>query len=327
MLIYLNMYSTIQRLYQPNEQWADSLLIPQRYCHRQWEDLTNLSDSRQIVQVAYLIAAIIPLTLVTLLSSLLVPVGLLLKACTEHNPPKPASQDRNYIGQDLVTLQARIRIDEAAEQTFKANAFMSACATKSYFFYGACDLDLTAGASDLGWGCAWRCLQTLLASQGIFYGFRNLYKDYQTTKTSNEWGEPGYAARICKNLGISYQLYLYQYKKTPKIAKEEFNDTELTTFESLTTKLFEHFQTKQTPVMVDDGWYAYTLLGIKKSENEQITLWIADPHKTTLEAALYTITLNKEGKVIHSTGLDNGANGLSSSQRITLQHGWMLLFF
>src|SRR6185503_8836790 len=95
------MCPTIQRLYKPNGQWADCLLSPQRYCHRQWENLSafTLSDLRQIAQVAYLIASLVPLTIATLLSYLLLPVGLLLKACTkqENEPPEALKNSPFFI--------------------------------------------------------------------------------------------------------------------------------------------------------------------------------------------------------------------------------------
>ena len=78
--------TSIQRLYQPNAQCADHFIQPQRWCHRQWENLTTFQDSdcRHVVQIAALIVVFIPLTFATLVSYPIGGVGIALKACTSE---------------------------------------------------------------------------------------------------------------------------------------------------------------------------------------------------------------------------------------------------
>lgn len=70
---------------------------------------------------------------------------------------------------------------------------------------------------------------------------------------------------------------------------------------------------------------AYANLGIKETMTGKAILWIADPHKTSRKDGLYYLVLDNMGKKIHSTGVDDGKNGLHTAQTIDPdKKGWML---
>lgn len=82
-------FDSIHRLYQPNTQYADYLLKPQSWCHKQWENLTTIEDNdcRNFTKVISLIACFIPLTIATVVFYPVGMVGVALKASTKPTAP------------------------------------------------------------------------------------------------------------------------------------------------------------------------------------------------------------------------------------------------
>ena len=74
---------SIRNLYQPNTQYADDLIEPQRWCNRQWTTLTTSEDTDcgNVVKVIQLIASFIPLVLATVASYFIGIIGITLKVC------------------------------------------------------------------------------------------------------------------------------------------------------------------------------------------------------------------------------------------------------
>lgn len=193
------------------------------------------------------------------------------------------------------------------------------------FFYGLCD----SYEGHLNWACAWRDIQTILSCYKIFSPLKNLCDAYRNTNERTEWAEPGYGFKILHDHQIKSKLYRYN---NPKPSNKTLTHwcRPLKGFPALVSVLMKHFEKYKTPVMIDDVVYAYNIVGIKKIKKEkdnEIVFWIADPHKTSVQDGLYYLMLNeKTGKTIECTGIDNGHNGLDSSQRIDFANtGWLIL--
>lgn len=122
--------------------------------------------------------------------------------------------------------------------------------------------------------------------------------------------------RIAHDLGMKGVVMLYNRqigtKRTPLAHIRIFG------FFTLVNELFDHFKTHKTPVIIDDAVYSYMIFGIKrvfkqKGENN-IVLWIADPHKTNKSAGLYNVFLDKDGNQIENS-MQLGS-GFDSAERI-----------
>ncbi len=231
---------------------------------------------------------------------------------------------------DWVSLKKHLTVHDLHRQIFKNYEYKGdktikvAFSRDTEFFHANCDESNSQGIEDLGWGCAWRCIQTCLAAFTRYYSIKSLM--HSMNKTGNHWAEPGYAAQIFTSLGISNKLYLYNKKEGTDKTPTAFC-THLASFSNLCETLFEHFEKFHTPVMADDVTFACSILGIKSTEKGNIILWIADPHKTSREAGLYYLVLDgKTGDKLHCTGVDDGSNGLSTAQKIFPNKGWMLFF-
>lgn len=214
-------------------------------------------------------------------------------------------------------------IHEFVTYSYQGQATVEAAYARNvYFYYAGCD-----GLNDLGWGCAWRCLQTCASSYGFHLSIKDLYERFHTDFDEVEkglkagaWAEPGYAKKIFK----VYKLYLYnRLQGSFKTPTKECSI--LPTFDSFTKTLFDHFKARHTPIMLDDGSTALNILGIKKTDLDFFILWIADPHKTSKEAGLYYLVLDATGKRIYCTGIDNGKNGIQTARKADPKYGWMLL--
>lgn len=192
---------------------------------------------------------------------------------------------------------------------------------KFSFFHYDCD-----EIKDYGWGCAWRCMQMIASSLGLSPSFNELYNTYRLDPNSvDEWAEPGYCKRYLDDLGVPSQLALFNREtgtsKTPTNLCEKING-----FSNLRSVLKSHFSNYSTPVMADDESYAFAIVGIRITENNETILSIADPHKTSAESGRYEVTLNEEGTQIATTGIDDSKNGLESVKRVFFTKGWLLLF-
>jgi hypothetical protein len=197
------------------------------------------------------------------------------------------------------------------------------------FYYGNCDEDNIDGESDLGWGCAWRAIQTCSSTYNLNPTFKSLVRSFKQTDQPNEWAEPGYGKRYFEARSRRSQIYFF--KKGPSTKTPE-GET-LRDFSDLTDKMYRHFQIHHTPIMADDGNLAFAILGIKITSKNKVVLWIADPHKTDRKSGLYCLILKEEdGKIsVQTTGIDNRTatslgNGLNTATAINPNKGWMLLF-
>jgi hypothetical protein len=255
-----------------------------------------------------------------------------VKPLSPATPARKAISCQPYNTVSWNKLSERVYVTEEDLQSFLNYHYESedktdhvAHATNIHFFYSNCDKDLDGGSNDLGWGCAWRSIQTCLSHYPLFYTFDSLYQAYRVDPNCpNEWAEPGYGYRVCSRNNIMSCLYLYQREVgTSKTATNSCSKIE--NFEEFVNKLIDHFHRFKTPVMVDDATYAYSILGIKTTEKGDVILWIADPHKTSLKDGLYYLVLDNDGKKKSVTGIDNGENGLESAQKIDPNKGWILL--
>lgn len=245
------------------------------------------------------------------------------EATLSRHPLTPSSAPA--LTSQQVTQILRDRTQVTLHPTPGASA--SYLAAPFYFFFGNCDKDLPNGREDLGWGCAWRSIQTCLSRSHFDHiqSFEPLFKAYKRTSCLREWAEPGYGKRICDALTVPCKLALYNRSKgsdkTPTDQCEK-----MASFEALKSALIAHFQAYQTPVMIDDECLACCIVGIEIIPGNETLLRIADPHKISKEAGLYTLVIDNKGRKIRSTGIDDNTNGLRTAQTVSSERGWMLFF-
>jgi len=240
--------------------------------------------------------------------------------------------DRNNYEYDVdywKELKPRLKISEDEVLAFEnytyneEKVFKCAYAKNVKFFYGNCDKDNEKGAEEIGFGCAWRSLQTLLSPHFIFYSFSILYKEYKLGDKSKTWeqeqecAEPGYAKEICEDFGIEYRLYRYNREGTDKTPIDQC--TSIKDFSGLVLMLINHFEKYKTPIMIDDVKHACVILGIKITENNNVILWMADPYADTKEKGLYYLILSETGEVIAREGQKTKLPDMDP------QKGWLLL--
>ncbi len=206
------------------------------------------------------------------------------------------------------------------------------------------------GVKDEGWGCAWRGIQTILSSYGIESGFKEIFsiggplknlrylygekypeKDlplvnergfsFSPYETDTSWAEPFIGEMVLEAYKIDSELLsLYALPAYHYAPEQVFHQAPLN-FSSFKQKLISHFQQEEAaPVMIDDGMYAFTIVGVQVFLNNQIGLFIADPHidgqRGESRQGLYTIRLDEEGK-----------NVVSASARLSFdKKPWMMLF-
>lgn len=258
--------------------------------------------------------------------------------CVRHNKKVQEHEFENRVS-DHLPVGAEVTLSRAAQENsmnvIDAEEFKQFCAyrtgagpdkacayaTHTSFFHGNCD-----EVNDLGWGCAWRCIQTCASSLGKFPSFMQLYDTYRLDpKSTKEWAEPGYGKRYLDDQGIPSQLALYNKDRgTSKTPEEQCE--KIKGFPALRDRLIAHFQKYGTPVMIDDVSYAMTIVGIRVNAAGETILFMADPHKRNRESGLYSVVVNSEGQQIATTGIDDGRNGLKTAALAHFNKGWMLLF-
>lgn len=206
------------------------------------------------------------------------------------------------------------------------------------FFYGKCDND---EEPELGWACVWRCIQTSLSFYNIFYTLSSLSFEYRDDKNnSKEFCKLNPTGHfIFNDSGIKSKFYVYYHNKndpdlvnylntkTPKskiinsffdFNNDNNRESLIVGFSILKDILKGYFEEYQTPLIICVGKAGYNILGIKEMNNNNIVLWIADPHKTSKKAGLYYLELNEQGDKITCTGIDDNCNGLCTAQLIKL---------
>lgn len=195
------------------------------------------------------------------------------------------------------------------------------------------------GIRDYGWGCAWRAIQTSLSSYGIKTSFANLfhlfgplqnlqriYKDkypgdnlhssekFSPYEISSGWAEPFIGEMVMHFYGISSNLESINGIPNSCNAPHSVFHNPPITFAAFKKRLENHFQSENVaPVMIDDGTFAFNIIGIG-CKDSNVILWIADPHikegtnrypNGKTPNGLYLITLNRLGEQIECS-LDDG---------------------
>lgn len=249
---------------------------------------------------------------------------------------------QHYNQDDLQKLLLKNTVsqkDYTAFETYGVNSGISNsyCHYALYirFFYGMCDED----EKRLGWACVWRNFQTSLAHYGIFYTLKSLSNKYRNNK--NDLEEKGSLNTLCSEIFGDAHIdfsgpVIYRSKRNEKVIEnDEFSHIRISGFFNFTIRVKEHFNTYQTPILMCDGAstpkrisYCYMVLGIKKMSNNNVVLWIADPHKTSKKEGLYYLELNEDGSKVTCTGIDDGYNGLQSAQSIDMlrDDNWIVIF-
>lgn len=197
---------------------------------------------------------------------------------------------------------------------------------------------------DWGWGCAWRCIQSLINTQftffktDLFLSFEDMFyyfgdkdrllslfcelysinsddekykilmkNEFAPHETESGWAEPWIGHLCLHYFGMQSEIILLNgLPKSHANFKEIFNKTKIYDFKSFLDVLKEKMK---LPVMIDDGDYA--MLVIDFYENETKDGWhfcITDPHvmeNIKEKGSYYIIHTNKEGKQISNTVSEN----------------------
>lgn len=197
----------------------------------------------------------------------------------------------------------------------------------TYYGYNA------EGIRDYGWGCAWRSIQTCLSPYQIDVSFetlfhlfgreenlKHLYQNKYPTKelTSKKkfapydimsgWAEPFIGHMVMHYYKIDSVLECLNNIPAQCLAPVEVFHNKPFDFSIFRERLENHFKNKDcAPVMLDEGTYALTIVGIERQDQNTI-LWIGDPHikegvnrELNTEKSpngLYKITLDHRGKQI-----------------------------
>ena len=85
----MNCKQATLNLYKSDARYGDSLLQPQRWCHRQWSHLSTSLDPTgyRCFEVAKRVGFFVVLLLTTLPSYFLTIPGVLFKACQNQSQP------------------------------------------------------------------------------------------------------------------------------------------------------------------------------------------------------------------------------------------------
>ena len=189
------------------------------------------------------------------------------------------------------------------------------------------------GVHDVGWGCAWRAIQTCLSTyqtppsfEELFHLFgprenlKQIYENKFPQKTlpddkifapydlSSGWAEPFIAQMVMHFYDIPSALVTINGVPGACNAPHEVFANKPLNFSSFQDRLIKHFSTPDAaPVMIDDSLYTSAIIGVT-TDGENTILKIADPHikpgvNTTNNpekspAGIYTVTLDNTGKQI-----------------------------
>lgn len=222
------------------------------------------------------------------------------------------------------------------------------------------------GVADFGWGCAWRSIQTCLATGNIditleelFHLFgkdevlKFLYRDrnkgwelfndqpFAPYDLLKGWAEPFIGQMALHFFGRSAELEsINQIPENCNAPKEVFHNDPLS-FQSFANRLVAHFNRNEPlPVMLDNGSYSFCIAGVGHNDHK-MTLWIADPHikpgasQAELKhgiCGVYTMSFDEEGRQLACSldYEDKDQLRLMSSKRYKSiafdQMHWMALF-
>ncbi|MFI5344128.1 MAG: hypothetical protein ACHQUC_07905 [Chlamydiales bacterium] len=191
------------------------------------------------------------------------------------------------------------------------------------------------GIADYQWGCAWRTIQTCLSAYDIEISFEEMFHLFGQSKHleflySNKypdevlrtetkfaphdletgWAEPFIGEMAMHFYHLSSNLERINGFPRHCHAPREVFHHQVLGFQTFKEQLKNHFEKDNpAPIMIDDGTYALTIVGIG-SRGSETKLWIADPHimegvnrlpSEKSPAGLYTVTLNDTGRQIDSS--------------------------
>lgn len=228
-----------------------------------------------------------------------------------------------------------------------------------YHFYGCRDSeDPSKHLNDSGWGCAWRSLQTIASClpfekepmKDIYESYRspeqvlNAYtRAYPHKDLSDDeeeaildaapsrhrnWAEPFIGQLYLHDKGIQSSLLLYgRVPGAMNAPRFVFPETVVTSFSEFGQTLVNHFKTQRCPIMLDDGIFAFAMVGAKESKNHFHFL-VADPHTTQGgDHGLFIVSLDKTtGKQDHHTCSKDRTQYTGTMSAINFQNkGWMIL--
>ena len=221
-----------------------------------------------------------------------------------------------------------------------------------FYFYSSESVD------DLGWGCAWRSIQTQLSFfkcdidfKTLFYkyGLRNeLSKIYKRMNLIDEnkplpsffnnvkfapfenqsyWAEPFIANLILFNeKNIKGRLILINGYPNAYAPVNVFEDKFYKPIEFFKL-LEEHFSNNKSPIVLDDSIYCFSIIGFKSTTNT-FSLIFGDPHVGEIERGemyIYELTYDFDGTLlIDNKELSNIENNIYYKKiKRNMKNKWM----
>lgn len=223
---------------------------------------------------------------------------------------------------------------------------------------------------DTGWGCCWRAMMT--AFSGIpqvqdvslvdFYSEYRVhtnvvqaYEDFgkpqdpahkeehlkdevlRCVKKSapefhREWAEPFIGKLLLDKNDIPNSVERFGEFLSPIVST--LYENKKYSFEELMKRFQEHIKNFQVPIVIDDGTYAFNVLGIHRME-DKFYLLINDPHTKIASEAVYILELDaKTGKQIkiRAAQAENQEESYQkqyhpeSLEKLHFNKSWMMLF-
>jgi len=208
------------------------------------------------------------------------------------------------------------------------------------------------------WKCYWTCIQTCLKSTRwlpnvkiptledrlkIDKKFSEFVSDIKNNqdlaplfKKDNKWEKVLFSHLYLAEKGIKSSIEFYdgfpknsQNNIFPSLRKARpatFTNSAIESFSKITAKLIDHFENQQCAVVMDNGGYSYTILGIQKVK-DQVILLMNDPDTSIAEESIYMITLDQTGKQIDcSLKSTNYYKNLTARNLKFDSHKWLMLF-
>ena len=211
---------------------------------------------------------------------------------------------------------------------------------------------------DYGWGCAWRSMVITLSTMGlddepIEKIFERYHDDVNllhklTSQVDSEifknpdnvfylektlpsyhlnWTEPFMGQLYLAEKGVKSSLEYYKnFPTNMQTPQFMFKNPKIGDFSALCSKLVFHFAKQKAGVMIDDSYYSYAILGINVG-TDQVDLLIADPHTNKPEDAVYTVSLDLEGRFLRCSLEGDKDQFADSPTKIDFRNkSWMMLF-
>ncbi|MBN9378362.1 MAG: hypothetical protein BGO14_06840 [Chlamydiales bacterium 38-26] len=255
-------------------------------------------------------------------------------------------------------------------QIFKGEGGLLCKNVDLYFFESINPKKIQDTLKDSGWGCGWRAMMTAFSGiaevQNVslvdFYNeyrsHENVvqgYKDYgkpqdpahndeflqdqvlicvekSAPEYNREWAEPFIGKLLLDKNDISNSLE--RFGEFSGVIQSTLYENKNYSFEELMKRFQEHIKNFQVPIVIDDGVYAFNILGIHK-KNDRFHLLINDPHTKIASEAVYILELDaKTGKQIKilAAQAENQEESYQkqyhseSLEKLHFNKSWMMLF-